>query len=169
MTTTPPHHMRDDPSPLRGALAGLVAGLVASLVMDSLQQVVTAASLSAGGGEPATEKAAARVTKAATGRPLTKEDRPLGGHLVHYGLGASLGVLYGIAAEYRSEVTAGKGAAFGLGAALVLDNAAVPIAGLGDPPWRTDVGTQAYSAASHLVFGATAELMRSGVRHLLTD
>ncbi|RYY14068.1 MAG: DUF1440 domain-containing protein, partial [Alphaproteobacteria bacterium] len=73
--------------------------------------------------------------------------RELGGQLVHYGLGTLLGIGYGIAAEFAPRVTTGMGTAFGTGTWAMLDEAAVPAAGLGDPPWKAAPATQAYSLA----------------------
>lgn len=151
---------------LRGALAGLVAGAVASFAMDRFQAAVTAASSSGDDGaqpEPATQKAADDVAKAITGRELPSADKPLAGQAMHYALGIGLGIAYGIAAEFRPQVTVGFGTAFGAAAATVLDEGAVPALGLGKPPWAAGMAGNLYSYASHLVFGGTAELVRRQV------
>ena len=149
---------------LRGATAGLVAGVVASFAMEAGQALAAKLSPSDGGEEePATAKAADRVAKAVTGAPVPEPDHPLAGQIVHYALGAGLGLAYGIAAEFSPRVTAGYGAGFGLTTAALLDEAAVPAAGLGTPPWSTSPATHAYTIASHLVFGAVAELTRRQV------
>ena len=155
------------PSIARGAAAGVLAGLLASFAMDRFQALVAAGSSSASDSEPATDKTADRISKALTGNELASHDKPLGGQLVHYALGAGLGALYGLAAEYRRDVTAGYGTAFGLGVAALVDNAAVPAMRLGDAPWNTSVRTHVYSLASHIVFGAATEFTRSQVRSTL--
>jgi putative membrane protein len=125
---------------LRGALAGLIAGAAASFAMDRFQAAVSALSSSGDDEgetqEPATEKAADGIARAFTGDELPAADKPLGGQAMHYALGIGLGVAYGIAAEFRSAVTTGFGTAFGLGAATLLDEAAVPALGLGQAPWK---------------------------------
>ena len=149
----------------RGALAGLVAGAVASFAMDRFQAAF--AALSAGDddndSEPSTEKAADRVATLLTGQAVVDADKPLAGQAVHYALGAGLGVVYAVAAEYRPAVTAGYGTAFALANTALLDEAAVPAVGLGDAPWKTAPSTHLYSVASHIVFGTVTE----GVRRLL--
>lgn len=147
----------------RGVLAGAVAGIVASFAMDRFQAAVSALSESQGGGEPATEQAADAAAKTLTGAELLKADKPVGGQGVHYALGTLLGVAYGVAAEFRPQVTAGFGTAFGTGTALLLDEAAVPAVGLGEAPWKTPASTHLYGIASHLVFGAIAEGVRRSV------
>ncbi|MBB4152389.1 putative membrane protein [Sphingomonas jinjuensis] len=159
---------------VRGIVAGAVAGAAASFAMDRFQAAWTALTSSrdadADDGEPsqpATVKAADAVAKAVAGRPVPKPDEPLAGQAVHYALGIGLGIAYAIAAEYRPAVTAGYGTAFGLGTATVLDEAIVPAVGLGEAPWKSDVGTTFYGVASHLVFGVAAEAVRRSLRATL--
>ena len=153
---------------VRGTTAGLIAGVVASFAMDGFQAIASQLTGSGDdGGEPATAKAADKVKIAATGTPVAKADQPLAGQIVHYALGAGLGIAYGIAAEFKPHVTAGYGAAFGIGVAATLDEAVVPAVGLGDAPWHSDATTTVYSLLSHLVFGTVAELTRRRVRSTL--
>lgn len=151
----------------KGALAGLAAGLVAAAAMDAFQAAVAALLPSDQDGEPATEQAADRVAVVVTGEPIAAGRKPLAGQAVHYALGAALGAAYGAAADYAPIVTTGRGTAFGLGIAALLDETAVPAAGLGDAPWDTPASTHAYTLASHLVFGAVAELTRRLIRRTL--
>jgi putative membrane protein len=160
----------DDPAGikfLRGAVAGALAGVVASFAMDRFQALVSTLAPSDSDEEPATAKAADRVKQAVDGAPVPEEQQPLAGQLVHYLLGAGLGVAYGVAAEFRPAVTTGFGAPFGLGVAAALDEAAVPAVGLGSSPRETPPSTHAYTIASHLVFGTVAELTRRQVRSTL--
>ena len=157
-----------DASFVRGVAAGLVAGMLASFVMDRFQAAIASLSSSDRDSEPATDKTADAVSRMVTGRELAKPDKPFGGQLVHYGLGAGLGLLYGVAAEYRPCVTTGAGAAFGIGVAAVLDDAIVPAMGLAEPLWKSGIKANLYALTSHLVFGATAEWTRKQVRSTLT-
>ena len=158
------HAPTDTPNFWAAAAAGLVAGLVASVVMDRFQAGVAALSLSLDSdAEPATEKAADKVSQAVVGHPVPDDRKPLAGQAVHYALGAGLGIVYAVAAEYRPAVTAGYGTAFAVANTALLDEAAVPAAGLGDAPWKTAPSTHLYSVASHIVFGTVTE----GVRRVL--
>lgn len=148
----------------KGAWAGLAAGLVASLAMDLFQRGVQAMSSKEEEDEPATEKAADRVSEVATGEPLPDDHKAAGGQLVHYLAGAGIGLAYGIAAELRPETTAGFGTVVSGGVAAMLDEGAVPALGLGPAPWDSAMGTHAYTAASHLVFGVVAEAVRRAIR-----
>ncbi|MFS0771147.1 DUF1440 domain-containing protein [Sphingomonas sp. 1P08PE] len=153
---------------LRGIVAGVVAGTVASFAMDRFQAGVAALSSAQDNkDEPATEQAADATARWITGAEVPKADKPLAGQAIHYALGIGLGVAYSVAAEFRPTVTAGYGAAFGVGTATVLDEGAVPAVGLGEAPWNADPTTTLYSYASHLVFGGVAELVRRQVRSTL--
>jgi hypothetical protein len=153
------------PAPIRGALAGLVAGLVASYAMDRFQALAaTLVKPASGGGDPSTVKAADAVSTAVTGTRVDDDHRRAAGNAVHYVTGAALGMLYGVAAEYHPEVTRGFGTGFGTTTAAVLDEGIVPALGLSASPRATPPATHAYAAASHWVFGATAELTRRALR-----
>lgn len=151
---------------LRGAVAGGIAGAVASFAMDRFQAVVSEFRSSGDDNEisePATEQAADALAKQVTGHELPPATKPLAGQSIHYALGVGLGIIYGIAAELRPSSTAGYGTGFGVATATLLDEAAVPAVGLGTAPWHTDLSTNLYSYASHLVFGVTSELVRRQV------
>jgi uncharacterized membrane protein YagU involved in acid resistance len=157
------HAPTDTPNIWAAAAAGLVAGLAASLAMDLFQAGIAALSSSESDAEPATQKVADKVSQVVVGHEIPDDRKPLAGQVVHYALGAGLGVAYAVAAEYRPAVTAGFGTAFAAVTTAVLDETAVPAAGLGDAPWKTSPTTHLYSATSHIVFGTVTE----GVRRLL--
>lgn len=152
----------------RGLVAGTIAGAVASFAMDRFQAVVSPLLPSnRSGSEPATEKAAEAVATRVIGRAIPNADKPLAGQAVHYATGIALGAAYGIAAEFRPTVTAGYGAAFGLGTATILDEAVVPAAGLGSAPWDAGIASNLFSYASHIVFGSVSEIVRRQVADTL--
>lgn len=145
----------------RGLLAGLIAGAVASFAMDRFQAGVNALTDASGGdSEPATEQAADAVARVSTGGEVPDAAKPLAGQAVHYAFGALLGAAYGVVAEFRPGVARDGGLPFGLATATLFDEAAVPAAGLGPPPWRAGWGGTLYGYASHLVFGSVLELVR---------
>lgn len=151
------------PDPVRGALAGLAGGLLASAAMNAFQSAwqALAGSGSSVGGEPSTVQAAEKLATSVGEDPIPEDVKQLSGNAVHYAFGALLGALYGLAAEYVPQITTCSGAVFGVGSMLVLDDAAVPAAGLGAPPTHTTFGTHAYSAASHLIYGVSLEATRT--------
>jgi putative membrane protein len=152
------------PRPLLGLFAGIAAGVAASAAMAAFQ--AAAARLVPGddsNGDPATVQAADRVSEATTGHPVAEPHRAAAGQAVHYLVGAALGGIYGVLAEYRPETRRGFGGAYGLATSLLVDETAVPTAGLGAAPWRASLGSHGYGLASHMVYGVALE----GTRTLL--
>lgn len=149
-----------------GALAGLAGGLAASFAVKRFEKLWSA--ISPGNDrddeDPPNVKVADIVARAASGRTLSGGAKKTGGAAVHYGLGAALGIAYGIAAELRPQATAGFGTAFGVVTALALEETLVPAAGLADPPWNVALGRHVFGMTSHLLFGVVTESARSTIR-----
>ena len=157
-------------SPWKGLVAGAVAGLVASGVMNLFQLAWNAlasrrrSDAASAGDEDVTVKAASAVSEGVFHHRLTRPEKRIGGNVVHYAFGSSVGALYGFVAERHPEVTTGAGLPFGVVFWLVADEMAVPALGLSRPATSYPVGVHAYALASHLVFGACAEGVRCLVR-----
>jgi putative membrane protein len=152
------------PTPIRGLAAGLAGGLIASFAMDRFQSLWSKAVPMPEGGDPATVKAASKLSCIATGEPIAEPDKKQAGSIVHYLFGAGLGAAYGLAAEYRPVVTKGFGTGFAAASATLFDEIAVPAAGLSGPPSKSPPQVHAYSYASHLLFGAVNEGVRRALR-----
>ena len=164
-------------SPWKGLAAGVVGGLVASWAMDRFQYWW----LSFGGGdelqlqqapsehreEPATVKTASAISEGVFGHNLTVKEKEIAGPIVHYAVGTTAGAVYGIAAEYEPDVTTLAGIPFGATFWVVVDEGALSLLGLAKSPTAYPLSTHAYALASHLVFGLTAEVVRSTVRRAL--
>lgn len=152
------------PRPFLGLLAGAAAGLVASAAMAAFQHRAGKLLPEDGKGEdPATVKAADRASEALIDMPVPEPLRERAGMAVHYVTGAVLGGIYGVITEYKPEASAGFGGAYGIATSALLDEAAVPAAGLAPGPEDTPLIQHAYGAASHLVYGIVLE----GVRWLI--
>jgi len=176
---------------LRGMLAGAGAGLAASWVMnvfaagpgrklqeslrsgedrlrDHLQQMDEQEYGGTKLEQDATMKAADALVSAATGgRHLSMEERQKAGPVVHYGFGALVGGLYGGLAEYSETVKKGCGTAFGGALFAGADLIAAPALRLSPPLAQTRPKSLANPLATHLVYGATTELLRRAFRALL--
>jgi putative membrane protein len=154
----------------RGALAGLVGGLVAAGAM-SLAHKGLATLTDSDGTEPpaeqdddATVKTADAVLRRLGGRPLTREQKPLAGTLVHYAFGGSVGALYGGVVELAPHARTGLGLPFGLAVWLGAHVITVPALGLAEPPTRRPLSKEAPELVLHLVYGAVTELVRRLLR-----
>lgn len=166
---------------VRGVLAGVAGGLAASWLMNEFsgtlgQKLSDAVETpeekqkieSQSDGEDATMKVADRVAATVTGgQHLTHEQREIGGPIVHYSFGAMMGGLYGALAEYCDATKAGFGTTFGGILFATADLLGVPAMKLGPWPTEAPVSALANPLASHLVYGATTELVRRAVREIL--
>ena len=170
-------------------MAGLAGGLVASWTMNQFQAAWTriqensekphgAQSMQPAEGsqgdqsqdvneDNATEKAAKIVSREVFGHELQESEKKPAGAAVHYAFGTVSGGLYGALAEVSPQVTAGVGIPFGAAFWLLADEISVPLLGLSKGPTEYPVSTHAYALASHLVYGATAELSRRAIRNVL--
>ncbi|MDT8760491.1 DUF1440 domain-containing protein [Sphingomonas psychrotolerans] len=156
--------MAQQPRPFLGLIAGVAAGLVASAAMAAFQtQAQKLLPESGGDDDPATVKAADVASEAVIGDPVPEPWREPAGQAVHYITGAVLGAIYGVIAEYKPEASAGFGSAYGIATAALVDEAAVPAAGLAPGPGETPLAVHLQGGASHLVYGWVLE----GVRALI--
>jgi uncharacterized membrane protein YagU involved in acid resistance len=170
-----------DPQMLRGFLAGAAGGVAASLVMnvflagtskakEALEDPAEKAEQQkqqAEAGDDSTQKVADVVAFQVTGEHLSKQEKQTGGPIVHYVFGGLMGGVYGVMAEYFPATRLGAGTMFGSALFLGADEIAVPVLGLGKPPDEQPVSSQANHLTAHIVYGATVEMVRRGLRRLL--
>lgn len=183
--------MREDNGSIwKGILAGVAGGLVASWTMNQFQAAWTrlaensekphgAQSMQPAEGssgnqsqdakeqDDATVKAAKAISEEVFGHELQESEKKPAGAAVHYAFGTASGALYGALAEVAPQVTTGVGIPFGAAFWLLADEVSVPLLGLSKGPTEYPLSTHAYALASHLVYGATAELSRRAVRQIL--
>ncbi len=117
--------------------------------------------------DDATVETAKAISEGVFGHKLTESEKEPAGAVVHYAFGAATGGLYGAMAEVAPAVTTGAGIPFGAVFWLTADEVAVPLLGLAKGPTEYPLSTHAYSLASHLVYGLTAELSRRAIRQVL--
>lgn len=169
--------MKDDrdSSVIKGAVAGLVGGLVASFVMTQFQTLLTAIAegdkkskkKSGGEDEPANVKVAKKISDSVFDHKLTKSEKEPAGEAVHYAMGATSGLMYGVASEITPMATLGSGLPFGAAVWVIADDVVVPALGFSKPATEYPLSTHAYALSSHLVYGLTTEVVRRTVRNLL--
>jgi putative membrane protein len=183
--------MREDNVDIwKGIVAGLAGGLVASWTMNQFQAAWTrlaensekphgAQSMQPAQGsngdqkqdvqeqDDATVEAAKAISEGVFGHELQENEKRPAGAAVHYAFGIVSGGLYGALAELVPQVTTATGVPFGAAFWLLADEISVPLLGLSKGPTEYPVSTHAYALASHLVYGATAELSRRAVRQIL--
>jgi uncharacterized membrane protein YagU involved in acid resistance len=183
--------MREDNGSIwKGIVAGLAGGLIASWTMNQFQSALTrlaensekthgAQSMQPAQGstgdqsqdakeqDDATVKAANAISEGIFGHKLQQSEKKPAGAAIHYAFGTASGGLYGALAEVAPQVTTASGLPFGAAFWLLADEVSVPLLGLSKGPAEYPLSTHAYALASHLVYGATAELSRRAVRQIL--
>ncbi len=157
---------------VKGAVAGLIGGLVASFVMSEFQSLLSKLTKEEKNSkkkkvEPATTKAAEEISETVFDHKLKKSEKEPAGEAMHYAMGATSGLIYGIASEIAPMTTVGLGFPFGAAVWLVADDVVVPALGLAKPATEYPLSTHAYALSSHLVYGLTTDLVRRAVRDLL--
>ncbi len=161
---------------LIGAAIGALAGLAATIVMTQLQNAIAPLAKpkqkdndKKDSGDDATVKTAQAVTQMVTSHKIQDENKALAGQIVHYSFGTVVGATYGILSEAMPSAAFGLGMPFGTALWLAADEAALPALGLSKSPTKYPVRTHAYGLASHLVYGASTELFRRGLRRLIVE
>jgi hypothetical protein len=110
--------------------------------------------------EPASNQAASAAAEPVIGRPLTEDEKSVGGPIVHTLFGAAVGALYGVGVAYQPTLAAAGGAAMGTAVWIGASEIGVPLVGLSDRPDRYPASRHAAAFASHLVYGLTVETIR---------
>jgi hypothetical protein len=118
-------------------------------------------------GEDATMKTAEKLAEPVLGRQLTKSEKQAAGPVVHYTFGTLMGATYGVASELAPVTKALYGLPYGAALFIAADEIAVPALGLAKSPAQTPPSTHFYGLVSHLVYAATLETVRRGVRDRL--
>ncbi len=157
---------------VKGAVAGLVGGIVGSLVMTGFQTLLSSLSEEEKKPErkkeePANVKAAEEISEGLFDHKLKKSEQEPAGEAMHYAMGATSGLIYGIASEIAPLTTVGLGLPFGAAVWLVADDVVVPALGLAKPATEYPLSTHTYALSSHLVYGLTTDIVRRAVRDLL--
>src|SRR5438132_4456863 len=159
--------------PIKGAVAGAIGGAAGAYTMERFQAWWNemeqraapkrrAHAIKDGVAEteePATVKAAERISKKILDTELPDELKPAAGEAVHYTTGATIGAVYGFVAEILPPARMFNGLLMGIIVWWTADNMAVPADKLRSPPAETPPSKHAYALASHLAYGLTTELV----------
>jgi putative membrane protein len=169
-------------NPLAGLAAGLIGGVVATWILDNYQRGALEATRQAeraAGADPVVSKqqeaaiegqerahaeVAGHVAEAVAGTPLSSTQRRQAAPLVHYGVGALAGGVYGISAELIPMVRSGYGTGYASLLFLGGPQLLVPWFNLGPAPDQTPAAVQAGGLSAHLVYGVTLETVRRILR-----
>jgi putative membrane protein len=153
----------------KGVIAGLVASWVKALTEPRLQALAEAilppspsqkhAVGADPSGHPENMPPAVLVDRAtrALGRRVTVPQRLRAQQVIHYGVGAGLGVAYSAVANRWPAASPARGALAGVGTYVGTHGSLLPALGIQRPPWRLSAAAVAWEATSHVVFGVALE------------
>ena len=161
--------------PTKGVIAGLVASWVKALTEPRLQALAEAilppspSQKQDVGADPSGHLEnmppavlVDRVT-VALGRRLTVPQRLRAQQVIHYGMGAGLGVAYSAAASRWPAASRARGALAGVAIYAGTHGSLLPALGIQRPPWRLSPAAVAWESTSHLAFGVALETARSAL------
>jgi uncharacterized membrane protein YagU involved in acid resistance len=100
----------------------------------------------------------------ALGHRLPVAERLRAQHMIHYGMGAGLGVAYFAAASRWPTTRRARGSLAGLAIYAGTHGSLLPALGIQRPPWRLAPAAVAWESTSHLVFGVALEAARSALK-----
>ena len=171
---------RRKPSVWKGAAAGVVGGLVASWAMNEFSSLIKTVAESGSNGqkqkakksgeqqqEDPTITTAEKISESVADIKLNKEQKQKGGTVVHYAFGALMGAVYGAAAEVAPPVKSLVGLPYGAALFVGADEIVLPVLGLSKKPTEYPLSKHLSGLGQHLVYGATVELVRRGMRERL--
>ena len=171
-------------SALKGFVAGTVGGLLGTVALDLFKQALEKGSRkaeNAAGRAPVLAGQQARQTinyhlahaqaaeflAEAAGTSLSKGQRITATPITHFAFGALCGGVYGLLAEYHRGITFGAGTAFGTSLFAVTNEAVLPALGMLPPAFRSPAILHVEGFASHAIYGAVTEGLRTLVRNSL--
>ena len=153
----------------KGVISGLVASWVKALAEPRLQALAEAIlppspsqKQEVGAdpsGHPENMPPAVLVDRAtvALGRRSTVPQRLRAQQVIHYGMGAGLGVAYSGAASRWPAASRAGGALAGVAIYAGTHGSLLPALGIQRPPWRLSAAAVLWESTSHLVFGVALE------------
>jgi uncharacterized membrane protein YagU involved in acid resistance len=152
-----------------GLAAGAASGIVGSWVMTQFHVSMYGRGVTGTrepqshrpveGDDDAATLTADAVAQTATGRSLGEAGKRIGGPLVHYAFGTSVGMIYGAALARALTLRHGYGVAFGLLVWIVADEALLPVLGLARGPRAYPAAVHLEMLAAHVVFGIVTHSM----------
>ena len=173
----------------KGALSGAIGGLVAGFVMVQFQKLWDKASdkveasnthsevpkhreqpgkSSQEPQDDATVKVAKAISEKMLDRSLRGEkEKHAGGAAVHYGFAVLAGALYGGLAEGFPALRRAGAIPYSVALFVGADEIAIPALGLSKGSFELPLNKHIYGLVSHMVYGATTELVRGQVRKVV--
>lgn len=157
---------REEPDYLRGLIAGMVGGLIGVGVKTLVDRSMPT-------DQPRQEHNARLDVVSAienfTGTDLSNQQEETAQTLLDVGVGVAIGGVYGVIAEAAPGVQAPGGVPFGAGLWTAAHKLALPLLGLAPAALQDRADRQLGQLAGHVAYGATVEIVRRGLRHVMDE
>ena len=157
---------KGEPDYLRGFLAGMIGGLVGTGIKMVVDRTLPT-------GQPQEEHdARLQLVEGAEELTDTNIDRnkeETAQQAINIAFGALVGGVYGVIVEAAPAVQAPAGVPFGAALWTAAHKIALPALGLAPSPMKEPLSLQAGQLGSHMIYGATVEMIRRSVRHVMDE
>ena len=155
-----------EPDYVRGFLAGMIGGIVGTGI-----KMVVDRSLPT--SQPYEEHdARLQVVEGAeelTNTDINRNKEETAQQALNIAFGAIVGGIYGVIVEAAPAVQAPAGVPFGAALWTAAHKIALPALGLAPNPMKEPLSLQAGQLGSHMAYGATVEMVRRSVRHVMDE
>ncbi|WP_116107296.1 DUF1440 domain-containing protein [Lewinella sp. IMCC34191] len=155
-----------EPDYVRGFLAGMIGGLVGTGIKMLVDRSLPT-------GQPQEEHDArlqvVEGAEAITNTNINRNKEETAQQAINLAFGALVGGVYGVIVEAAPAVQAPAGVPFGAALWTAAHKIALPAFGLAPNPMKEPLSLQAGQLGSHMVYGATVEMIRRSVRHVMDE
>ena len=159
-------HTSSKPDYMRGFVAGMIGGIVGTGVKAIVDRTLPT-------GQPYEEHdARLQVVEGAeevTNTNLNRNQEETAQSAVNIAFGAIVGGVYGVMVEAFPAVQVPAGIPFGAALWTAAHKLALPVLGLAPGPMKDPLSLQAGQLGSHMAYGATVEMVRRSVRHVMDE
>ncbi|NJB87232.1 putative membrane protein YagU involved in acid resistance [Lewinella marina] len=155
-----------EPDYVRGFLAGMIGGLVGTGIKMLVDRSLPTA-------QPE-EEHDARLQIVEGGEEMTntnlnRNQEENAQQAINLAFGALVGGIYGVIVEAAPAAQAPAGIPFGAALWTAAHKIALPALGLAPSPLKEPLSLQAGQLGSHMAYGATVEMVRRSVRHVMDE
>ncbi|PPK87296.1 putative membrane protein YagU involved in acid resistance [Neolewinella xylanilytica] len=156
----------NEPDYVRGFLAGMIGGLIGTGIKMIVDRSLPTA-------QPNEEHdARLQIVEGAeeiSNTNINRNQEETAQQAINLAFGALVGGVYGVIVEAAPSVQAPAGIPFGAALWTAAHKIGLPALGLAPSPMKEPLSLQAGQLGSHMVYGATVEMIRRSVRHVMDE
>jgi len=150
----------------RGLLAGVLGGLAGTAVKSLVEHFLPVREIEQ---RSAQIKIVDDLSTKITGSPISVQNEELAEQLVNFPIGASVGAAYGYGKRDNDELNIKDGIILGSSTWITTHETSLPLMGLEPKPTDVPMRMQMNELFAHVLFGITAEVVRSTVLKRLNE